>query len=97
MAGHSHGASSDAYQHDRDSDEVSDVFAPQTQDDGHTYIRHCKDTLDGAGLVPAQPFQLPIAASIQLLATVVNAHPAEPLSALDNYLPPPFQPPQFGL
>lgn len=95
---HSHGATSAGAQHlEQEGDHESEALEAtsfESQGDGHTYIQHCKDTLDGLGLAPAQPFGLPVATSPKTPETAVKVLPSEIPSVLDNFLPPPFQPPR---
>lgn len=93
-AGDTHGAASlSSHGHDHEYGEAVEATLSQSND-GRNYIRHCKDTLDGLGLIPAQPFGLPAAISPQKLeANWVNL-PRQADSALENYLPPLLQPPK---
>lgn len=81
--------------HHHDEAASSAPFLLANEDDGRSYFQHCKDTLDGLGLTPAQPFGL---------AAVMQPQPPQPTNyiasihtpaVLDNFLPPPFQPPRL--
>ncbi len=91
---HSHdGSAAAGHHHDYDEGEALEASLTQN-DDGGTYIQHCKDTLDGLGLTSAQPFSLTAAAVTPGPEPSAIILPAETLPALDSHLHPPFQPPR---
>lgn len=78
--------------HDR-GDEALEALLADEHDD-RNYVTHCKDTLDGLGLTPAQPYNTPAAEAPQPLIETAVVLPGDTLSPLDTYLPPAFQPPR---
>ena len=68
-------------------------FHSHSEDEGYT-LQHCKDTYNGIGLTPVQPLGLPIAVSQEFLELALTAFLFEPSQPLENFLPPPFQPPR---
>lgn len=58
------------------------------------FLRHCKDVFDGVGLTVAQPLALPIAVSHPGPATAWAGFIEPKNLTVQNYLPPPFQPPR---
>jgi len=73
--------------------EASGSASPVAPDDGCS-LRCCKGTLDGLGLIPAQPFRMPVVASLQKPELTLFNLPDPTRRALDQHLPPPFQPPR---
>ena len=83
---HDHALPTQDHHHEHDS------LAP-AGDDGY-YFQHCKDTLNGMCLVPLQLLGLTVVLWQQNLEPAW-AHFALPhRSALENHLPPPFEPPR---
>jgi len=67
----------------------------EPSDQGNPYCTmRCNQDLDVRGLAPAQPSVLPIEISPQWLAITWISLPQDAPSAIENYLPPPFQPPK---
>ena len=90
---HDHGGATLSHDdHDHGDEAVEALYA--NQHDGRNYITHCKDTIDGLGLTPAQPYNTPAAEAPQPLTETAVVTPGDTLSPLDTYLPPTFQPPR---
>ncbi|MBI4459098.1 MAG: hypothetical protein HY648_03435 [Acidobacteria bacterium] len=64
-----------------------------SEDAGYT-LQHCKDTYNGIALTPVQPLGLPVAVSQEFLRLALPTAVCEPSQPLENFLPPPFQPPR---
>ena len=77
--------------HGHHHDEVG--IASPSDDAGYAF-QHCKDTYDGIGLTPVQPLGLPVAVSQESLELALTVALREPSQPLENFLPPPFQPPR---
>jgi hypothetical protein len=58
------------------------------------YFQHCKETLDGLCLTPAQPLGMPVFATHRIESPIWLALPNRIALPVDNALPPPFQPPR---
>ena len=86
---HSHSHADNGHQHDHEGEP-----APSHSHDGEHYFQHCKDTYGDAGLTPVQSLGAPETVSYQLPETAWGNPPSENFQPLDNYLPPPFQPPR---
>lgn len=71
-----------------------EVGAPSHSDDEGYAIQHCKDTYNGIGMTPVQPLGLPIAVSQAFSGLALTTAWSEPNQPLENFLPPPFQPPR---
>ena len=74
-------------------DHDHDQALPQDDDD-RQYFQHCKDTLNGLALSPVQPFGLPVLVTQQGPQCSWANLATNPHKAIENYLPPPFQPPR---
>ena len=71
--------------------------APSPTQEGSFYFQCCKETYNGIGLTPAQPLGLPVhLARIQPEATRAVLLP-ERSFLVENFLPPPFQPPRANI
>lgn len=68
-------------------------FHSHSKDEGYA-LQHCKDTYNGIGLTPVQPLGLPVAVPQEFLGLALTAALPEPSQPLENFLPPPFQPPR---
>ena len=90
---HDHGSAALAHEDHDHGDEALEALVGDA-DDGRNYITHCKDTIDGLGLTPAQPYQTPSASAPHLLVESVVILPGETTFPEDNVVPPPFQPPR---
>ena len=67
----------------------------EASDQGSPYCTmRCNQTLDVRGLAPVQPSVLPVQVSPQWPAKTCISLPQDAPSAIENYLPPPFQPPK---
>ena len=89
-ANHSHEADSpDGHEHHHEGEQALD----HTQDDGF-FFQHCKDTFDGIGLTPVQPLGVPVAVAYLPPTAVATDGASENPQPLDQFLPPPFQPPR---
>ncbi|MCH7977472.1 MAG: hypothetical protein IH935_00670 [Acidobacteria bacterium] len=86
---HPHSHADDGHQHDHEGEQ-----APSRGHDGEHYFQHCKDTYGDAGLTPVQPQGAPETVSYQPTEARWGELLSEPLQPLENYLPPPFQPPK---
>ena len=96
---HDHSLASHHHDHDGDADAADGAHAallelPLSSDDGRSYFRHCKDSLDDLGLTPPQPFGMPVAAFAPLTPASSITHPNPAIAAPDAFLPPPSQPPR---
>lgn len=83
--GHDHALAYDGDQHDE--------AMPQS-DDRHFYFQHCKDTLNGLGLTPVQPFGLPVLIWHQKLPASLVHVARTSRRVIEHSLSPPFQPPK---
>lgn len=86
---HQHALPSDAHHHHQEH--AGEILPAQ---DGGFFFQHCKDTYDGMNLTPAQPFGLPSVAAYEEPATTEVATMQEPISPVETFLSPPFQPPR---
>ena len=86
---HQHASSSDVHSHHQEH--AGEILPTQ---DGGFFFQHCKDTYDGMNLTPAQPFGLPSVAAYEEPATTWVAPMQEPISPVETFLSPPFQPPR---
>ncbi len=86
---HSHSYADNGHQHDREGEQ-----APSHSHDGEHYFQHCQDTYGDAGLTPVQPQGAPETVSYQPPETAWKNPPSANFQPLENYLPPPFQPPR---
>ena len=68
--------------------------APSHKQEGCFYFQCCKETYDGIGLSPAQPFGLPVHLAHIQPETTPTILLSESLSLVENFLPPPFEPPR---
>src|SRR6266404_6443582 len=75
--GHDHGDA--ALGHNDHGDEALEAWFVDPHD-GRSYITHCKDTLDGLGLTPGQPFATPVAEAQQPPAETAAVIPGGLLS-----------------
>ena len=87
------GMSMPGHDHEYADLENSRTTSPVSPDDGCS-LRCCKGTLDGMGLVPVQPFRLPVVVSVQKPELTSFNSPGQARQSLDQHLPPPFQPPR---
>ena len=79
--------------HSHDDHHHGEDAAPHSHDAGF-FFQHCKDTYEGAALVPMQPFGVPVEVVHLLPATPqVTVSQPEPI-LLEQAVPPPFQPPR---
>jgi hypothetical protein len=93
IPGHSHGSES-VGDHHHDDDGEFQLTSLAGQEDGRTYIQHCKDTVDGSGLTPAQPFAAASTVRLyqaQAVSQVLDNYTSAPL---ETFLPTPLQPPR---
>ncbi|MCZ6750975.1 MAG: hypothetical protein O7E51_04010 [Acidobacteria bacterium] len=86
-AGHSY--ADQGHQHDHKGEQ-----APLRSHDGEHYFQHCKDTYGDAGLTPVQPQGAPETVSYHPPEAAWGESLRENFQPLENYLPPPFQPPR---
>ena len=94
--GHTHAATSHSHSH-ADNGQHHDHEgepAPSHSHDGEHYFQHCKDTYGDAGLTPVQPLGAPETVSYQPPEATWGESLRENFQPLENYLPPPFQPPR---
>ena len=92
-AGHSHNGSPEANPAAAHHHDEMDI-TPLHEDDDTRYFRHCKDSLDGLSLTSPQSLCLPAeSCAISPAGAWVRSLP-ETASAIENALPPPFQPPR---
>ena len=74
-------------------DHGGEEFLPRGDLD-QTYFQHCKETLDGLCLTPAQPLGMPVFVAHRIEPLIWLSLPNQIALPIDNALPPPFQPPR---
>jgi hypothetical protein len=80
-----------AFGHHHHADEASHPVS------GHGDLpsfEHCKDSLDGVGIIAGVVFLVPAATSIELPQPTWNSVQKLSRQPINQYLPPPFQPPR---
>jgi hypothetical protein len=90
---HDHDGSTLSHADHDNGDEALEALVADPHD-GRNYVTHCKDTIDGMGLAPGQPFGIRSAAAPQKLVESAVILPLAAASPADNLIPPPFQPPR---
>lgn len=89
--------------HDHDGDEATchhhagqELVAAQipVNGDGGCSFRCCKGDSDGVAIIPLDVFGTPAVVAHQRPETAWGILPQQADAALENYLPPPFQPPR---
>lgn len=76
------------------SDHADKEFSPLGDAD-KSYFQHCKETLDGSWLTPAQPLGMPVSITLRIEPQVWLRLPVQCARPNNNALPPPFQPPRY--
>ena len=85
---HDHDGTSPNGHHHEDEEALS-----QSVDQGNS-LQHCKDTLDGLGLIPMEAFGPPVTISRHHLAATWISVAGQNPSPIEIFLPSPFQPPK---
>ena len=85
--------SSTTHDHHQEDHEALEEALSHNDDEGYSF-RHCKDTLDGMGLIPVTLVGLPVADDSRRPAATWIILPGRTDQTLENHLPPPFQPPR---
>ena len=79
--------------HHHDGSEAAKADLPLSPNDGCSF-RCCKGDVDGLAIIPLQAFGIVVTVSHQQLASTWVSRSWQSQPALENYLPPPFQPPK---
>ena len=88
-ANHTHEVGSVRHDHPH----AEDGLLPHDHDDGF-FFQHCKDSFGEIALTPVQPLGVPVTVSHPQPEPAWTDFLKESRSPLENFLPPPFQPPR---